>query len=160
IQSVKTTAPQLLNPDPAIIGDVRFRRALVHALDLAALNDLINVGVAPPPSGFLVPIGAPESAALKSSIVEYPYDTRRATQPPARYSNPDLDKLIDRFFVTIAPSERVQIMGGIAHIITDQVTQIVTYHTMHAALINNRVKGATPRTGLAQAWDSHLWDIS
>ena len=263
IQSVKTAAPQLMNPDPAALLDVRFRRALAHALDRDSLNDLINVGVAPPPAGFLVPVGAPEYPALKPSIVEYPYDLRRATQlieevgftrvgdgyrdatgkelvvpfvtvgggaeeqsalfladgwkragvkteldiraqleredravrpgftdgtgtfmmtqpgrltwmhsdsipTPAnrfrgnnrsRYANPELDALIDRFFITVPPTERIAVLGRIAHIVTDQVTQILTYHTMHAALINNKAKNVTPRTGLAQTWDSHLWDL-
>lgn len=263
IQSVKTAAPQLTNPDPAVLLDVRFRRALAHALDRDALNDLINVGVAPPPANFLVPVGAPEFPALKPSIVEYPYDLRRATQlieeigytragdtyrdaagkelavpflttgggaeeqsalfladswkrvgvktdldvraqaereeravrpgftdgtgtfmmsqperltwlhsdsiptvanrfrgnNRARYANPELDALIDRFFVTISPQDRIDILAKVGHIVTDQVTQISTYHTMHAALINNKVKNFTPRTGLAQAWESYLWDI-
>jgi peptide/nickel transport system substrate-binding protein len=263
IQSVKTAAPQLLDPQPAALLDVRFRRALAHALDRDALNDLINVGVAPPPGNFLVPVGAPEYAAIKSSIVEYPYDLRRATQlieeagftrsgdtyrdatgkdlvvpfltssggaeeqsalfladswrragikteldvrqnlereeravrpgftdgtgtfmmtqperltwlhsdsipnaanrfrgnNRARYANPELDSYIDKFFVTIAPQERIDLLGKVAHVVTDQVTQIATYHTMHAVLINNKVKNFTPRTGLAQAWESYLWDI-
>ncbi|MPZ14209.1 MAG: hypothetical protein GEU73_07250 [Chloroflexi bacterium] len=228
-----------------------------------AINSLINIDVAPPPSGFLVPVGAPEFPAIKPGIVEYPFDPSRAeqliqeigytragdsyrdaagkellfrytsvgggaeeqaalyladswqrvgvrteldiranleredralrsgftdgtgtfmmSQPErliwlhsnsiptpenrfrgnnrARYANPELDALIDRFFATIPPQERVELMGQIAHIVTDQVTQIVAYHTVHVALINNRVQNVTPRTGLAQTWDSHLWDI-
>jgi peptide/nickel transport system substrate-binding protein len=264
IQSVKTAAPQLLNPDPPVLLDVRFRRALAHAFDKDALNELINQGIAPPLGAFMVPVGAPEYEAIKPSLVEYKFDPRRAAQlideiggftksgdtyrdasgkdlsvhfltvnggaeeqsalfladswrrlgvkteldlraqlerdqraqrpgftdgtgtfmmtdpdrliwlhsesiptaenrfrgnNRARYSNPELDSLIDRFFATVSPQDRVGLMAQIGHIVTDQVTQIPAYHTMHVALINNRAKNVTPRTGLAQAWDSHLWDI-
>ncbi len=264
IQSVKTAAPQLLNPNPPLQGDLRFRRALAHALDRDALNDLINVGVAPSPGAFLIPVGAPEYPQIKGQMVEYPYDLRRATQlmeeiggytkvgdtyrdaggrelavpflttaggaeeqsalflqdswkrlgvrtdldvraqleredraqrpgftdgtgtfmmtqperiswlhseniptaenrwrgnNRARYSNPELDSLIDRFYATIEPLARIQLLGQIGHIVTDQATQIPTYHTMHAVLISNRVQNVTPRTGLAQTYDSQLWDL-
>lgn len=265
IQSAKTAVPQFTNPDPPIQLDVRFRRALAHAFDREALNELINVGVAPPPSGFMVPVGAPEFPAIRPSIVEYPFDPRRAaqlieeigytrvgdtyrdptgkelsvqylttqggaeeqaalfildswkqvgvrgvadirataaidrevranrpafvdgtgtfmmTQPRrlewlhsrelptsanrfrgnnrARYASPELDALIDRFFVTIPPQERIELLKQVAHQWSDQVVAIMAYHTVHATLMNNRVQNVTPRTGLAQAWDNHTWDI-
>ena len=266
IQSVKTAVPQFINPDPPVLLDVRFRRALAHAFDREALNELINVGVAPPPAGFLIPVGAPEFAAIRPSIVEYPFDPRRAAQlieevgytrvgdtyrdptgkelsvqylttqggaeeqaalflldswkrlgvrgvadirataaidsearatrpafadgtgtfmmtqprrlewlhsrliPTAenrfrgnnrmRYANPELDDLIDRFFVTIPPQARIELLKQIAHHVTDNMVFIPAYHTVHASLINNRVQNVTPRTGLAQAWDNHKWDIT
>lgn len=263
IQSVKTAVPQFINPDPPVQLDVRFRRALAHGFDREALNELINVGVAPPPGNFIVPVGDPAFPQIKPSIVEYPFDSRRAaqlieeigytrvgdtyreaggkelsvpylipagdpeeqaalfladswgrlgvkvpldvrsrleredratrrglgdgtgttltTQPRrlewlhsrliptaenrfrgnnrARYANPEIDPLVDRFFGSLRPQERIDLLGQIARIWSDQVAAIVTYHTVHATLINNRVKNVTPRTGLAQTWDNHLWDI-
>lgn len=41
---------------------------------------MINHGLTPAPSGFPIPVGAPEYSALKPSIVEYPFDPRRAAQ--------------------------------------------------------------------------------
>src|SRR6266581_3507527 len=42
----------------------------------------------------------------------------------SRYMNPELDALIDKYFVTISPAERVQTVGRIVHHTTDQVTLI------------------------------------
>src|SRR5262249_40888974 len=80
LQSVTTAQPQFVNPDPPALQDVRFRRALVHAFDKEALNELINGDLTPPPSTFPMPVGAPEYREVKSSILEYPYDPRRAAQ--------------------------------------------------------------------------------
>ena len=34
--------PQFINPTPAAVGDVRFRRALMHALDRQQIVDIFN----------------------------------------------------------------------------------------------------------------------
>lgn len=264
-QSVKAATPQFMNPDPPVQLDVRFRRALAHALDREALNDLINVGFAPPPAGFMVPVGAPEYPQIKDSIIEYPFDPRRSAQlieelgytragdfyrdaggkdlsvsyletrggapeqaalfvadswhrvgvkteldirsridaeerstrpgfvgnhggnilmaeprrlfewfhgsqaPTAenrfrgnnrqRYVNAEFDALIDRFFVTLRPQDRIELLKQVARHASENVVLVITHHAVFAALINNRVEGVTPRTEFAQAWDSHLWDI-
>jgi hypothetical protein len=50
-------------------------------------------------------------------------------------------------------------MKQIIHHMSENVTVFTAYHNVRPALINNRVSGVQARTGLAQAWDSHLWDI-
>jgi len=265
-QSTTTARPQFINPDPPALLDVRFRRGLAHAIEKEALNETVTRGLAPT-SGFIVPPGAPEFAAVTSSVVQYPYDPRRSAQlieeaghtrvgntyrdasgkelsieiqatqgdtgqeqavlyiadswqrvgvngvpkllaPEAatrevratrtayevgshsaamtqprrliwfhsgdipraenrfrgsnftRYANTDLDALIDRFFLTVPPQERIDLFKQIAHHVTDQAVLISVYHTVHAALISNRVQAVTPRTGHAQTWDAHKWDIN
>jgi peptide/nickel transport system substrate-binding protein len=266
IQSVNPATPQFINPDPAALADVRLRRALAHAFDRDSLNEVINRGVAPPPSGFLIPVGAPEFPQVKPFIQEYPYDTRRATQlieemgytksgdtyhdasgkelsidflgsqggaeeqailfmadswqrigvktptrilasnaieaearatrpafaigsgtflmsqprrlewlhsrliPTAadrwrnqnrtRYSNPELDAMIDKFFVTLQPQERIDIFKQVAKHFTENEIMIVAYHEVHAVLISNRVQNVTPRTSYAQTYEAHKWDIN
>lgn len=265
IQSVNPAAPQFINPDPAALLDVRLRRALAHAFDRDALNEVINRGVAPPPAGFLIPVGAPEFPEIKPHITEYPYDVRRSAQlleemgysrsgdfyhdaagrelsidflgtqggaeeqgilfmadswqragvktptrilrsgaidaemratrpaftissgtflmsqprrlewlhsrliPTAadrwrnqnrtRYSHPELDALVDRFFVSLPRQERLDIFKQVARHFTENVVMIIAYHEVHAVLINNRVLNVTPRTSYAQTWEAHKWDL-
>lgn len=71
--------PQCLNPNPAIISDVRFRRALLHALDREDLAVGLQgglVGVAH--SG--LPADDPTHTSVQPRVVRYDYDPRRATQ--------------------------------------------------------------------------------
>jgi peptide/nickel transport system substrate-binding protein len=264
-QSSRGIVPQFINPDPVAQLDLRFRRALAHGYDVVAFNDVINLGLLPPPSNSMLAIGSPEFPQVRESIVEYPYDPRRSAQlleemgfrragdfyqdatgkelsitfleqrgaeeeqaalaaidgwkrigingvtdirggtidretrairpgvtissgsyssveprrlfqwfhgsqtPTAenrfqgnnrsRYVNADLDAMIDRFFMTLPPQERIDVMKQIIHHMSENVTVFTAYHNVRPALINNRVSGVQARTGLAQAWDSHVWDI-
>lgn len=264
-QSGRGIVSQFMDPDPAVQLDLRFRRALAYGYDKVGFNDVINVGMLPPPANSMLAIGSPEFPQIKDSIVEYPYDPRRAaqlleeigyrrvgeyyqdaagkelsisflearggaeeqlvlaalnnwkqigingaadirsgsidrearaarpgltlnsgsfnlaeprrlfqwfhgSQSPtsenrfqgnnrSRYVNPELDALIDRFFKTVPKQERIELMKQIIHHQSDNATVITAYHIVYPALINNRVTGVTPRTGFAQAWNSHLWDI-
>jgi peptide/nickel transport system substrate-binding protein len=71
--------PQHLNPTPAVLGNVQFRRALLHALDRQQLVDTLLYGFAPVAHSVIGP-AVPEYADLQSSIVRYEYDPRRSTQ--------------------------------------------------------------------------------
>jgi ABC-type transport system substrate-binding protein len=68
-----------LSPTPAVLGDVRFRRALLQALDRAEMVDSLQAGLGPVAHGWLE-IGSPDYRNVESSIVKYDYDPRRATQ--------------------------------------------------------------------------------
>jgi peptide/nickel transport system substrate-binding protein len=71
--------PQHLTPNPAVLGDVRFRRALVHALDRQEMSDTIQAGLAPVAHGWME-VTRPEFRDLEPSIVKYTYDPRRSAQ--------------------------------------------------------------------------------
>jgi peptide/nickel transport system substrate-binding protein len=71
--------PQFLNPNPAIIADARFRRALLHGLDRQELADSLQgglVGIAH--SG--LPPDDPTYADAEKGVVRYEYDPRKAMQ--------------------------------------------------------------------------------
>jgi peptide/nickel transport system substrate-binding protein len=70
--------PQLLNPNPPIISDVRFRRALIQAIDRQAMADTIMAGLVPIAHSYIKP-DAPEARETDSFVVRYDYDPRRAT---------------------------------------------------------------------------------
>jgi peptide/nickel transport system substrate-binding protein len=71
--------PQLHSPTPAAVGDVRFRRALYHAMNRQQLADTLMLGLAEVAHSVLIPTDR-EFAALDPSVVRYAYEPRRATQ--------------------------------------------------------------------------------
>jgi peptide/nickel transport system substrate-binding protein len=78
-QSWTALYPQHVNPNPAVVADARFRRALEHALDRSEMVETLLHGVV------LVahsPIGPHrrDFSAVESSVVRYEYDPRRAAQ--------------------------------------------------------------------------------
>src|SRR5439155_20572691 len=72
--------PQFINPSPAIIADLQFRRALVHAMDRQELVDSILDGRAEIAHGILWGSADREWADIQSAVVRYDYDPRRANQ--------------------------------------------------------------------------------
>lgn len=71
--------PQLHTPNPPIIGDVRFRRALYHGLDRQQQADTLMLGLTTVAHSVLIPTDR-EFAALDPAVVKYEYDPRRAVQ--------------------------------------------------------------------------------
>jgi peptide/nickel transport system substrate-binding protein len=71
--------PQFIDPHPLVIGDVRFRRALVLAIDREEMVDTLGGGISPVPHSMLEP-NQPEYRAIEASIPRYSYDPRRAAQ--------------------------------------------------------------------------------
>lgn len=79
VSNALTLYPQHLNPNPPILGDVRFRRALFHAIDRQQLVDIF-MGGAVPIVHSVVPVRDREYKATEASIVRYEHDPRRAAQ--------------------------------------------------------------------------------
>jgi peptide/nickel transport system substrate-binding protein len=71
--------PQFLNPSPVVVTDLRFRRAVMHAIDRQQMADSISAGVVPVAHSFVSP-AAPEYRDIEASIVRYDYDPRRASE--------------------------------------------------------------------------------
>ena len=63
---------------------VRFRRALMHAMDRQEMVDTIQAGLAEVAHTYLGP-DQREYGEVEGSIVRYDYDPRRAAQIIARY---------------------------------------------------------------------------
>jgi peptide/nickel transport system substrate-binding protein len=79
LTSLMVLNPQLLNPNPAIVSDVTFRRALLHAIDRQELADTIDYGLVPVANGLVYPTLV-EGRETERAIVRYDYDQRRAAQ--------------------------------------------------------------------------------
>jgi peptide/nickel transport system substrate-binding protein len=69
--------PQLLNSRPPVVADVRFRRALLHALDRQEMVETLQAGQVTVAHVFLNPV-EPEYKAVESAIVKYDFDINRA----------------------------------------------------------------------------------
>jgi peptide/nickel transport system substrate-binding protein len=72
--------PQFISPTPAVMTDVRFRRALYHALNRQELVEQTMAGKAVLADGILWDPSNREWADIERSIVRYPYDPQRAAQ--------------------------------------------------------------------------------
>jgi peptide/nickel transport system substrate-binding protein len=259
--------PQMLNPNPAIVADARFRRALMHGVDRQSLVDTLQAGESMVADSYLSPRD-PSYRAIESKVVRYEYDQRRATEiieslgytrgpeggfrdsagqrltiearttggddlqektlftmsdywqrlgitmepvvvprqraqdreyranfpafeqvrqpnnvtPGAltryysaesslpennyrgsnrmRYRNSDLDALIDRFYATVPPTERNQVLGDIMGHMSDQVIPLGMFYNVAPTMISNRLVNVGPGGGgVSPTWNVHEWDV-
>lgn len=74
-----TITTQFLTPRPAIVTDVRFRRALLHGIDRQEMVDTIQGGLAVVAHSIIGP-DMVEYPHVEKSIVRYEFDPRRAVQ--------------------------------------------------------------------------------
>ncbi len=71
--------PQLLSPTPAVVGDARFRRALVMATNREEMVNAFYAGNTSVADTFIGP-AEPQYANVKGSAVRYAYDPRAAAE--------------------------------------------------------------------------------
>lgn len=71
--------PQFINPNPSVIGDLRFRRALLHAIDRQQMADTLMLGLVPVAHTFLSP-SDPQYRMIEPEIVKYDHDLRRSAE--------------------------------------------------------------------------------
>jgi len=71
--------PQFLDPNPALLLDLRFREALTRAIDRQELSDTLLASMSSVAHGLIEP-NQPECGAVAASVVKYDYDPRRAVQ--------------------------------------------------------------------------------
>jgi peptide/nickel transport system substrate-binding protein len=74
-----TAAAQFVDPQPGIVADVRFRKALVHAIDRQGMADTLQFGLSPVAHSFLSP-DQPQYREIEAGLVRYDYDPRKAAQ--------------------------------------------------------------------------------
>jgi peptide/nickel transport system substrate-binding protein len=119
------------------ILDVRFRRALTHAMDKVAINDALLGGQAIVTDGLLSP-QVPYYSAIEPAITKYAYDPRRAQQlleemalprgPDGFYLGPDRQPFSFEVMVLANPtqeSENAIIVEGYRQIGVNAVGRIL-----------------------------------
>ncbi len=72
--------PQFMPPTPPIMGDVRFRRALLQSIDRQALVDNLMGGQSSVAHTTILRPTEPEYKEVESSIVRYEYEPRAAAE--------------------------------------------------------------------------------
>jgi peptide/nickel transport system substrate-binding protein len=79
LETLTALWPQFINPDPPVVADVRFRRAMLHALDRQQIVDTFLGGITPVAHSFVAP-DQPEFAEINPYVAKYDYDPRRAAE--------------------------------------------------------------------------------
>lgn len=90
-----------------------------------------------------------------SSAIPLPENRWQGNNIP-RYSNPELDSLIDRFNVTIPVPERNRVVSQILHHIADQLPLVPVVYGMDIFLITNRLRNVGPES---MPWNAHEWEV-
>jgi len=80
IKSWLVIYPQFVDPNPTVVTDVRFRRALLHAIDRQQIVDTLQFGLVPVAHSILSPGQAQYRELEERNVVRYEYDPRRAEQ--------------------------------------------------------------------------------
>jgi peptide/nickel transport system substrate-binding protein len=254
--------PQFLNATPAVVTELPFRRALLHAVDRQDLADTIQGGLLPVAHSYVGP-NEPEYDEVQRYLVKYEYDPRRSAQlmdelgythgssgyvdsvgqrlnvelrttkediheksmlavadywqragvrvdqlvipqqrvrdqeyranfptfqiqiqstklasldrfrasriPLAenrwvgdnypRYSNADLEGLIQRYFATVPRAERTDVLGQMMHHMTDRLVIIPMFHSSNPFMIAHRVEQVGTSPLADYQWNAHLWDV-
>ncbi len=267
LSSMLQIYPQHINPTPAIVANVEFKRAMLYALDRQTMADTLQPGNVPLGHSFLSPL-EPEWPYVESAIVKYAYDPNRALQileglgytrnaegklqdrsgqrlafqirtsqgdvtqekamfasaddwsrlgveverflvPPqrandaefratfpafdlkrqagtmdyatsfhsrgialpqnnflvsgnnSRYSRPEMDTAIDRYFTTVPWDQRMEWGRQIVHLLSDDVGWIGLYHLIAPELIPSRVTGlpVTAKVEVSMLDAIHEWDV-
>lgn len=71
------------------------------------------------------------------------------------YSNPEYDRLVDRYLTTIAMPERLQTLGDVVHHYTDQVVAPPLVWDVVPGLASNRILNTTG----SNSWNVQKWDV-
>ncbi len=79
LQNTTIMFPQFMDANPAILTDVRMRRALLHAIDRQQMVDVFLSGLVPVANSIWSP-EEPEASEVESAIVKYPFDPRRSIE--------------------------------------------------------------------------------
>jgi len=146
--------------------DVNEKTTLVVADQWRAVGVGVDMVVIPPQRnqdreyrqtrpGFEV-VGQPDDIyRFQSNQIPTP-ETRFVGDNRMRYSSPQLDSLVERYYVTIPRAERVQILGQILNHVTDQVVLLSFFYEAGPLLISNRLKNVTS----VPTWNAYQWDVS
>jgi len=78
-----------------------------------------------------------------------------------RYRSPELDALIDRFYITISRQERTQVLAQMMRHTTEQVVPVGIYYNTEPTMIASRLVNVAPGAqSSSPAWNAHEWDTA
>ncbi len=134
LQSTTSLFPQMLNSEPAMLTDVRFRRALLHALDRQQLVDSFLAGLVPVANSIVTP-DEPEFNEVDAYIARYPFDPRRAME---LLDGIGLAKGADGFYLDPTTGRRITIeVRTRAHVLREKVQQVIADEWARVGLVGD-----------------------
>jgi peptide/nickel transport system substrate-binding protein len=79
----------------------------------------------------------------------------------SRYSNLELDALMDRYVQTIPKEERTRLLGNIIYHMTDQLVIMGLFYNTEPVMVGNRLRNVTTKQvgGTTEAWNAHEWEV-
>ncbi len=79
----------------------------------------------------------------------------------ARYASPDLDALIQKYYVTIPENERNQVLSGIVRHMTENLVLLGLLYALEPDFISNRLDGVLPVVydGARATWNAWEWSL-
>ena len=81
-------------------------------------------------------------------------------QNNARYMNPEMDALVERYQTAVPLPERVQAVGQIVHKVTDEQIWMGTVFDSEPALISNRLGNVGAKAnGATMTWNAYAWTV-
>jgi len=78
----------------------------------------------------------------------------------SRYSNPEMDTLIDRYFATVPTNARHQVQKEIFRHMSDQLPLMTFFYDVEPSLVSNRLVNLNGKPAESTvAWNAYLWDV-
>src|SRR5207248_162995 len=99
---------------------------------------------------------------IRFSSAEVPLPSNSFTgNNRTRYSSPELDDLIAKYYATIPTDERTQVLGQVVHHMTDNLVTMGLLFALEPDFISNRLQGPTPITydSARLPWNVHTWEL-
>ena len=122
LQNTTSLFPQLFNPEPALLTDVRFRRALLHGLNRQQLVDAFLGGLMPVAHSIITP-DEPDYPAIESYLVKYEFDPRRSMQ---LLDSMGLARGADGFYVDPNTGRRLSVeVRTRSHVLREKLQQVI-----------------------------------
>jgi len=97
---------------------------------------------------------------FRSTSIALPENRFTATGNNARYSNPEVDAAIQSYVTTLPTGPRLEALGRLVHIQTDQIPSLVMANTVTPNAYSNRLVNITGlSTFSTEAWNVQEWDL-
>jgi peptide/nickel transport system substrate-binding protein len=101
----------------------------------------------------------PRLKALHSSAIPRPDTKSFETRSTRKFTNSELDALVDRAFSTIAIGERGELIAQIIRFLTERAMPLGMFFDGEPTVWSGRLHNITPRAARStQTWNVHLWE--
>jgi ABC-type transport system substrate-binding protein len=79
----------------------------------------------------------------------------------SRYLNPELDTLIEQYYATIPRNARIDVLGKMVHVLSDQVVALGIIYPPEPLLFSNRLVNVGPGNAaeVDETWNVEQWDL-